>query len=213
MMDTYKVIFFGDSFTACRGLPQPDTWPSLVSDTVSKYFKNIAELEFRTSTAIQENTRGALERVQKDILFAEPDVVTIQYGTNDSTHWISYRGAPIVSQEAFRANLTELVDKCRRFGIQRVVLITNHPVALDRYDINGLTPDENTQIYDKIVREVAANCACHLADVRTAMEELSPGELCLSDEIHVTKFGAKVYAETIAPVMVGVLNGLISLAD
>ena len=94
-----------------------------------------------------------------------------------------------------------------------MIFITNHPVALDRYDINGLTPDENTQFYDEIIREVASTSACHLADVRKAMENYKPKELCLDDQIHVNKFGAKVYAETIAPVIAMVLEGLIDFEN
>ena len=91
-----------------------------------------------------------------------------------------------------------------------MVFITNHPVALDRYDINGLTPDQNTQLYDEIVREVASTSACHLADVRKAMANYNPNQLCLNDKIYVNTIGAKVYAETIAPVIATVLEDLIS---
>ena len=162
----YKTIFFGDSFTNCSGLSQLDTWPTMVQSMLNQQFKDRVNLQFEISVASQENTRGALERLQRDILFANPDILTVQYGTNDSTHLLSNKGAPLVSQDAFRFNLLELIDKCRLFDIHRLVFITNHPVALDRYDINGLTPDQNTQLYDEIVREVASTRACHLTDVR-----------------------------------------------
>ena len=126
---------------------------------------------------------------------------------------MSNRGASLVSQDAFLFNLLEFVDKCRLFNIQRLIFITNHPVALDRYDINGLTPDENTQFYDEIIREVASTSACHLADVRKAMENYKPNELCLDDQIHVNEFGAKVYAETVAPVIAKALEGLIDFEN
>ena len=209
----YKTIFLGDSFTNCNGLLQSDTWPTIVRRTLNKQFGSRVKLKFETSVATQENTRGALERLQRDIFFAEPNILTVQYGTNDSTYLMSNRGAPSVSQEAFRFNLLELVDKCRLFNIRRLIFITNHPVALDRYDIHGLTPDENTQFYDEIIREVASTSACHLADVRKAMENYKPNELCLDDQIHVNKFGAKIHAETIAPVIAMVLEGLIDFEN
>ena len=206
----YKTIFFGDSFTNCSDLSQLDTWPTMVHSMLNQQFEDRVNLQFEINVASQENTRGALERLQRDILFAYPDILTVQYGTNDSTHLLSNKGAPLVSQDAFRFNLLELVDKCRLFDIQRLVFITNHPVALDRYDINGLTPDQNTQLYDEIVREVASTSACHLADVRKAMANYNPNQLCLNDKIHVNAIGAKVYAETIAPVIATVLEDLIS---
>jgi lysophospholipase L1-like esterase len=206
----YKTIFFGDSFTNCNGLSQLDAWPRTVQSMLNQQFEGRVNLQFEISVASQENTRGALERLQRDILFANPDILTVQYGTNDSTHLLSNKGAPLVSQDAFRFNLLELIDKCRLFDIHRLVFITNHPVALDRHDINGLTPDQNTQLYDEIVREVASTSACHLADVREAMANYNPNELCLNDKIHVNTFGAKVYVETVAPVIAAVLEDLIS---
>ena len=209
-MKMYKTIFFGDSFTNCSGLSQLDTWPTMVHSMLNQQFGSRVNLQFEISVGSQENTRGALERLQRDILFANPDILTVQYGTNDSTHLLSNKGAPLVSKDAFRFNLLELIDKCRLFDIHRLVFITNHPVALDRYDINGLTPDQNTQLYDEIVREVASTSACHLADVRKAMANYNPNQLCLNDKIHVNTIGAKVYAETIAPVIATVLEDLIS---
>ena len=182
----------------------------MVHSMLNQQFEGRVKLQFEISVASQENTRGALERLQRDILFANPDILTVQYGTNDSTHLLSNKGAPLVSQDAFRFNLLELIDKCRLFDIHRLVFITNHPVALDRHDINGLTPDQNTQLYDEIVREVASTSACHLADVREAMANYNPNELCLNDKIHVNTFGAKVYVETVAPVIAAVLEDLIS---
>ena len=143
----YKTIFFGDSSANCNGLPHSDTWPAIVRDTLNKQFGSRVNLKFETSVATEENTRDALERLQRDILLAEPNILTVQYGTNDSTYLMSNRGAPLVSQDAFRFNLLELVDKCRLFNIRRLIFITNHPVAMDRYDINGLTPDELSLIH------------------------------------------------------------------
>ena len=73
-----------------------------------------------------------------------------------------------------------------------------------------MTPDQNTQLYDGIVREVTSTSACHLANVREAMANYNANEFCLDDKIHVNIFGAKVYAETISPVIAALLEGLIS---
>ena len=185
----------------------------MVRYMLNQQFEGRVNLQFGISVASQENSRGALKRLQRDILFTNADILTVQFGTNDSTHLLSNKGAPLVSQEAFRFNLLELADKCRLFDIQRLVFITNHPVARDRYDINSLKSDQNTQLYDEIVREVASTSACHLADVREAMTNYNPNELCLNDKIHVNTFGAKVYAEVVAPVIAAVLEDLISVEN
>lgn len=215
-METIRTIFFGDSFIACPGLPTSETWPALVEKNLVEQnlggqFGARLELEFQIRSASQENTRGALERMQKDVQFAEPDIVVIQYGTNDSTHWLSNRGAPLVSQSAFRANLEEMIDRCRRFSIPRVVFLTSHKVALDRYDINGLTPDQNTAIYDDITRVVAARESCLVADVRDACGALDARTICQDDQIHVNQAGAKLYADVVTPVLKSTIDGLMTL--
>jgi lysophospholipase L1-like esterase len=149
--------------------------------------------------------------MQKDVQFDGPDIVVVQFGTNDSTHWLSNRGAPIVSQAAFRANLEEMVDRCRRFSIPRIIFVTNHKVALERFDINGMTPDQNTAIYDEITRGVAARTTCLVADVRAHCVDIEPQTICQGDLIHVNGNGAKLYADVVSPVMVSVIEGLVAL--
>jgi len=210
-MTEIRTIFFGDSFIECPGLDASSTWPALVEAALKDRFSGQADLVFSSSTANQENTRGALERMQKDVQFAAPDIVVIQYGTNDSTHWLSNKGAPIVSQAAFRANLEEMLDRCRRFGIPRVAFVTNHTVALHRYDINGLTPDQNTAAYDEITRDVARAAGCLVIDIRAACAGVTPGSICQDDLIHVNQAGARLYAEAATPVMGALIDGLIAL--
>lgn len=212
-MDRIKTVFFGDSFLGCPGLPISEAWPARVESQVNERFSSKIDLEFIIRTATAENTRGALERMQRDVQFEEPDILVLQYGTNDSTHWLSNRGAPIVSQSAFRANLEEIIDRCRRFDISRIVFVTNHTVALERFDINGLTPDQNTEIYDGITRVVALDSTCHLADVRRACANFDPASICQDDRIHVNSTGTKIYADTIAPVLNDVVGGLLSLTS
>jgi hypothetical protein len=45
------------------------------------------------------------------------------------------------------------------------------------------------------------------------MTNYNPNELCLNDKIHVNTFGAKVYAEVVAPVIAAVLEDLISVEN
>jgi lysophospholipase L1-like esterase len=208
-----KVVFFGDSFLGCSGLPSAEAWPAVVANNLCQHFSGRVDLEYRVRSGIQENTRGALERMQKDVQFEEPDVVVVQFGTNDSTHWLSNRGAPIVSQTAFRANLEEMIDRCRRFSIPRIIFVTSHKVALERFDINGMTPDQNTAIYDEITRGVAARATCLVADIRARCVEIEPRSICQDDLIHVNRAGAKLYADIVSPIMISAIEGLVALAS
>ena len=210
-MAKFSVLFFGDSFTSCPGLEVRDNWPSMVRDKSRKHFARELELSFCVSSAVQENTRTALERMQKDIQFKKPDIIFIQFGTNDSTHLLSNRGVPIVSQSAFRANLVEMIERCRRFEIFRVAFLTSHQVALNRFDVNGLTPDQNTALYDNIIRDVAAAHGCPVADIRLACQNIDPKQICADDLIHVNKYGASLYAKVVTPILIDLINGLLAL--
>lgn len=212
-MRAIGITFFGDSFLGCPGLPGEARWPALASKRVRDHLGASRDLVTTVSAVEQDNTRTALERMQKDVQFVGPDILVVQFGTNDSTHWLSNRGAPIVSRLAFRANLEEMIDRARRFSINRMLFVTSHPVALRRFDINGLTPDQNTAAWDAITREVAAEHGCRVADVRAACEGLDPTEICQADLIHANQHGAALYAETVTPVLIDLVDGLLALEN
>ena len=52
--------------------------------------------------------------------------MTLQFGLNDCNCWETDRGLPRVSEEAFRANLIEMIERARLFGARSIVLSTNH---------------------------------------------------------------------------------------
>ena len=234
-----KIVFFGDSFLQCKGLRADEAWPALVDGSLQKLFWSpgamdnsgdcggdvlrraldlnggrLLPIDTEISSAIAETTRGALARMQADLLEKRPNIAVIQYSSNDSTHLYSMRGAPLVSQDAFRANLIEMVDRCRRFDIQRVVFLTTHPVAKKRFDIHGLSPDETTGVYDNIVREVAAATTQRVADVRLASESWpAPEELCLDDQLHVNAEGARLYAGVVTPVLADVVLSILEMEN
>lgn len=98
------------------------TWPVLLSQYLEGRY--IVQNVSRNG----ETSRQALERLVPDVLRYEPDLVYIQYGSNDANVWETDRGAPRVYDTTFQANIGSLLLRCENFGA-KTVLGTNHTGA------------------------------------------------------------------------------------
>jgi lysophospholipase L1-like esterase len=118
------VVAFGDSTTA------PRSGVGVFSSLVEHRFK----LRARTVRVINSGVPGdttarAIERFKRDVLVHNPDVVTIQFGINDSAVDV-FHGAvrPRVSLCEYERNLVWMVDALTARKT-RLVLLTPNPVA------------------------------------------------------------------------------------
>jgi lysophospholipase L1-like esterase len=135
-----------------------------------------------------DTTRLALERFPRDVQNLNPSAVIIQFGHNDANRWDSDRGLPRVSMSAFKANLYEMIDRCRTFKATPFLCTLTpsyrpdpHPTDCDRYD--------------RVIRQVALDESVPLIDARAAfMAELDPRTLVMEDGLHLTAAGHVVYA-------------------
>lgn len=137
-----------------------------------------------------ETTRQALERFPREVQENPPDVAVIQYGHNDCNRWETDGGLPRVSLEAFKANIAEMVERCRAFDV-KPVLCTATPTRRDAlYDEDLLT-------YSCAVALVAVRMDVQLVDVRDAFYRDSLNRLLMSDGLHLTEAGHQLYADTV----------------
>ena len=70
-----KIVMFGDSLTFGYGV--------LKKDSIEYLLKNKG-YDIINSGVNGDNTRNALARIEKDVLFYDCDIVTILFGSNDS---------------------------------------------------------------------------------------------------------------------------------
>lgn len=172
------VVAMGDSVTYGQLLPEGErAWPAIVR-----------RYEITVAAVPGDTTRLALERFPRDVQEAEPDAVIIQFGHNDANRWRSDRGLPRVSKDAYRANLAEMVDRCRAFGA-RPFLATITPTTRS----DALAAD--CAIYDLVLREVAEQRGVPLIDVRSTF--LTYGEGLLLDGLHLNRVGHQLYADSV----------------
>jgi lysophospholipase L1-like esterase len=164
-------------------------------------------------------TRGARERLDRDVRAHAPDLVVIQFGINDS--WIDLdegRREPRLTRREFRDDLRALVRALTGDGA-RVVLMTPNPMRwADPYYIDAFAKagglldtgserglDALLDLYAEDARTVARDDAVPLVDVHRAFEEYggAPGQavddlLLERDGIHPSAAGQRLVCRLLA---------------
>lgn len=141
-----------------------------------------------------ETTRQALERFPRDVQHDPADVTVLQWGHNDANCWESDRGLPRVSLPAFKANLAEMIHRCRTFDTEPV-LCTPTPTRKDP----GY--DDSLREYGDAVESVAYHWGARLIDVRWAFNRHGIDGLLMADGLHLTEAGHQVYADAVDSVL------------
>jgi len=91
------------------------TWPVLLSQHLEGRY--IVQNVSRNG----ETSRQALERLVPDVLRYEPDLVYIQYGSNDANEWETDRGYPRLFEDEYNCNIQSMIARCHRFGAEVIV--------------------------------------------------------------------------------------------
>ena len=206
-VDHLTVVFFGDSITEGQYVHHSLRWAELVSNRLKAEFQGRVdpERQFHYVHGISgETTRQGLERFPRQVQQLCPDVLTMQFGLNDCNCWDSDRGLPRVSPQGYRANLIEMIDRARRFGTREIVLSTNHPTLRRRKMASGETLEQRREMYNDIVREVAAASQVQLCDIAEAFAFAAPDVLAglllpEPDVLHLSPGGHRIYADAIYP--------------
>ncbi len=205
-----NVIVFGDSICFGEKVAPHHGWVTRLAASVEKKFSD-AFLVMNHSVS-GDTTRLALERMPAAVQKYGVSLLVVQFGMNDCNCWDTDKGIPRVSEEAFSANLREIVARGFHFGAAHVLLHTNHPSLRVWTPLaTGRPYEEGNRRYNEIIRTVAAGLEnVTLVDMeyvfRAAGRELS--ELLLDDEIHLSRAGHDVYFDAVAPVL---LNRLASI--
>ena len=209
------VVFMGDSITEGQFISPPHRWVDIVSsELVKSYLDSSLNIVFVTKGISGETTRQGLERFPADVQSHSPDLVTIQFGLNDCNCWATDFGLPRVSEAAYRANLIEMIERCRRFGAEKIILSNNHPTLRQKPLLNGRTLEDQRKIYNLIVADVARETGAQFCDIKSEYVDLSrrelEGELLpYPDWLHLSHSGHQRYAKKILPY---VASGLSEIA-
>lgn len=209
-----RLVHIGDSVTNGQRVAEDLRWPALVDRRLEDLLGS-NEVEASVAAVNGETTRLGLERFPRDVQDRRPDIITLQYGMNDCNCWETDRGLPRVSEDAFSANIEEMIRRARHFGAREVILTTN-PCSLRRFEMqSGEAYEEANARYSELLRGVAARTDVTLCDVRAAFEALDDDGLATklhSDLLHLSPAGHVLYADAIWPFVSAAAEELLGLA-
>jgi lysophospholipase L1-like esterase len=183
-----KIAFLGDSITQ-GGANNASGYVRLV---ISGLEANGIKAMMIPAGISGHKSNQMLERLDKDVISKKPDWMTLSCGVNDVWH-----GANGVPLDAYKKNITAIVDRAQAAGI-RVMILTATMIREDA------TNSENQKLapYNAFLRTLAAEKKCLLADLDADMHDaLKPGphhdHQLTSDGVHMNPLGDRMMARGI----------------
>lgn len=170
------LVCFGDNFTAKEKESNGKLrLTSRIREKMSHWVVINAGIPNGTS-------RDGLQRFQEDVLFHDPDIVTIFFGTNDASN------EQKVAITEFNTNLNYMIQKIRP---QNTILISPFPVQ-DKQSFTFQV--ETVEQYAEETEKIAKETGCHFIDLR-----LIAGRpyVLSSDGITIGERGYKMLADEV----------------
>lgn len=140
--EPFTIITLGDSITkgVRSGVAADQTFAAQVEKSLRQNGLNVAVKNVGIGG---ERTDQALKRLDRDVIAAKPNLVTIMYGTNDS-YVDKGKTASRITIEAYETNLRELVTRLKAASIQPVLM--TEPMNGEANAKNGLGEDCNIRL-------------------------------------------------------------------
>jgi lysophospholipase L1-like esterase len=214
-MKNKDFIFFGDSICVGQWVDISKVWVHQVAAAIHQGHDNPTKVAFHNRSINGNTTRQALERMHFDCLSHKPYGVLIQFGLNDCHVWETDCGHPRVSEQGYKANLIEMIERCRHHSVKHIILNSNHPTTRIKTHLpNSVqTYEERNIIYNAICREVAKEYdnIVNFVDINKLFLQHIPvenlHEYLLEDEIHLSQQGHDFYFAHFYPIIRQVLAG------
>ena len=186
-----RVVIYGDSITEQR----------LYSRFVQQYIQcRYPELKVKFYNAgwSGDTAGGAFNRLERDVLWLNPTVVTLFFGMNDGSYCPTAEGIT----SAFKQNEDKIITALKAKGI-RVVVYTPGAVDYDRQQkLAACKYNDNLEALGKAALELARQYQLPSADVfhpmvafQTAQKARNPGFTMIPDSVHPSPAGHLVMAQ------------------
>lgn len=214
---TLKIVYFGDSITNGQYIDPTIRFTAIVDSWLEeKYSLQKCSILSVNNSIPGETTRMALNRFMQDVQIIVPDILTIEFGLNDCNCWLTENGHPRVSPLAYKANITEMIERAKLCGVKKIILFTNHTTLRHKILLNGKSLEQNNRYYNTIVREIAHEMDVKLCDIEQAfIKETDTAKesylLPAPDLLHLSAEGHAFYARALYPVVESAVQELISI--
>lgn len=158
---------------ACRA---HESYPMQLAQRLSEYYP------FATPSVINagvsgDNAENGLKRLERDVLFAAPDLVIVDFGLNDSMN-------PDVegNLKKYRASMRAILERTLASGAECILLTPN-------FMNRGVSPHLKDELFIRIARDAAAvqNTGILERYVQAAKEEAGKLGVCVADAYGVWK--------------------------
>ena len=177
-----KIAFLGDSITAAGA--RPGGYCRLVLDGLGREGISVTGI-FAGISGHKSNQM--LARLDKDVLSKKPDWMTLSCGVNDVWH-----GARGVKLDAYRTNITAIVDQAQAAGV-KVMLLTSTMIKENQSE----SLNQQLLPYNAFLKELAAAKGCLIADLngdmQAALKTFPPdapkGKQLTRDGVHMNALG------------------------
>ncbi len=183
-----RIVCMGDSITGIYyhtgGLR---AYPEMLEIALHQLYPQ-ARVTVRNAGISSDTTKGALARLDRDVLAHKPHLVTVMFGMNDLVR------VPVAE---FKQNLKEISARCRQAGAE-VLLCTQNSVFE-----NEARPSSKLAEFTQAIRDVGREESLGVVDCFDLYEAVRARDtlewmLLHSDEIHPNMDGHKVFASAIA---------------
>jgi lysophospholipase L1-like esterase/dienelactone hydrolase len=188
-----RIVAFGDSITGTyyhsgglRG------WAELTAVALERHYPK-ARVELINAGISGHTTQLGLNRIDRDVLAHQPQLVIVMFGMNDVAR---------LPLDTFIANTRTIVEKCRAVGAEVALCTPNTVVDNPERSIAKLA--ELSQRVRDLAKELNTGLADCFADTEALRQNHdSLWRVTLSDAIHPNLHGHRHMAETVARAIAG----------
>ncbi|MBR5285651.1 MAG: SGNH/GDSL hydrolase family protein [Clostridia bacterium] len=198
-----RILFQGDSVTDCnRKYDDPNDlgqgYVVYTVEAIKNSFPNVY-FEFINRGISGNRTENLLDRVEKDLIDLNPDIVTILIGVNDT--WHRYMIDLETTIESFRSNYETVLRRIKNETKAKIIML--EPFILYNMGKDNMRADLNEKI--DVIRQLAmeyADAFIPLDGIFVAANASGVNNVDLSpDGVHPDTAGKKLIANELAPVV------------
>lgn len=197
------IVMLGDSTTLSRDCAQGSKLTDFVQTRLDEWAAK-CDRRVRVVNAGKggDTAVGALERLERDVLFRHPDIVTISLGLNDTGK---------LTPEQFRTALEEIVRTIRRRSAASILLVTSTPFVNEQHSWGkdfaskgGLDEYMDGKICSQM-RDLSGELRLPICDLHEKFVfefGRHPGlvsNIIRPDGVHLSEAGNRLAAEFLAP--------------
>lgn len=208
-----RILFYGDSVTDCGRDYNDDCslgkgYVKYTVESIRTAFEEDANIEFINKGISGNRTIDLLNRLEKDVISYNPDVITILIGVNDT--WRRYDNNDPTSAEQFRENYESVLTQIKSKTNAKIIML--EPFLIYGMGRDNYREDLNEKI--DVVRMLAKKYADFYIPLdgllASAAVEYNDVSVISADGVHPAEEGKKIISWHLLQVLCDVIEELMA---